>query len=144
MSGTPDQLDRVTPVELAHEDVDPIVGPGAGATADDIRLNRKLASAPVDQDAEEDTARPAEVGAFIECGSHRAAGIEDIVHDDHRAVVEVGETGLAHHRPGADGLEIVAVEGDVELPDRHLGPFRLLDEPPEPARQLDAPALDAD
>ena len=55
-----------------------------------------------------------------------------------RARVE--EEGLA----GADGLQVVPIEGDVELPERHRDALGALDQLADPLGQLDAPALDAD
>ncbi len=58
--------------------------------------------------------------------------------------VEIGEAGLAHHRPGADGLEIVSIEGDVELAAGEVRAFGGIDQALQSVGQLDAAALDAD
>ena len=103
-----------------------------------------MAAAAVDQHAEEYAAGPAEVGALVERRAHRAARVEHVVHDDDRAAVEVGKHRLAHHRPGADGLQVVAIESDVELAGGDAGAFGLIDQALEPVGQLHAAALDAD
>ena len=46
---------------------------------------------------------------------------------------EVGETGLTDDGSWPHGLEIVAVERDVELAQRHLDAFRLSDEGSQPS-----------
>ena len=58
--------------------------------------------------------------------------------------VEVGQPGLADDGPWPDGLEVVAIEGDVELADGNGGAFGLIDEALQAVGQLDAAALDAD
>src|SRR6185295_13774358 len=88
-AGTPmsasHQLDGVAPVELGDEDVHPIAGPGPHRHPHDVRLDRELAPAAVDQHAEEDAARAAEVGALVERRAHGAPGVEHVIHDHHGA-----------------------------------------------------------
>jgi len=144
LTSAPYQLDRVAAVELGDEDVDPVAGPGAHRGPDDVSLDRQLPAAAVNQDAEQDPPRPAEVGALIQRGAHRAAGVEHVVHDHDRAAVEVGQARLAHDGSRPDGLQIVAVEGDVELSAGNTGAFGLVDEALEAVGQLDAAPLDAD
>ena len=104
------------PSSSLDEHVHPVAGRRCSTVVpDDVGLDRQLAAAAVDEHAEQDAARPAEVGALVERGADGAAGVEHVVDDHHGAAVEVGQPGLAHHRPGADGLEIVAIERDVEL-----------------------------
>src|SRR4029453_17107572 len=72
------------------------------------------------------------------------AGVENIVHDDDVTVVEIRKAGFPDDRTGTDGLQVVAIQSDVELSNGDLGAFGLLDQPANPGRQLDAPALDTD
>src|SRR4051794_11912413 len=74
----PHQLDGVASVELGDEDINAIARPGAHGGPHDVRLNRELAAAAVDEHAEEDPARATEVGAFVEGGSHGAAGVQHV------------------------------------------------------------------
>ncbi len=55
-----------------------------------------------------------------------------------------GQPGLAHDGPGPDGLEVVAIEGDVELADGDGAAFGMIDEALQAVGQLDAAALDPD
>ena len=105
----------------------------------------KFPPAAVDEHAEEDPLGAAEVGELVEGGADGPAGVEDVVHDDDGAAVErAGQVRLPDHGADADGLEVVAIEGDVELAARHLHAFGRLDQASEPLGELDAPALDAD
>ena len=81
----PHQLDRVAAVELGDEHIHPVAGAGAHRGAHDVGLDRQLAAAAVDEHAEQDPPRPAEVGALVERGADGAAGIEHVVDDDHGA-----------------------------------------------------------
>src|SRR2546430_4258814 len=65
LTSAPYQLDRIAAVELGDEDVDPVARAGAHRGPDDVSLDRQLPAAAVDQDAEQDPPRPAEVGALI-------------------------------------------------------------------------------
>ena len=127
---------RPSSSETQH--VHPVARAGGHLVPDDVGLDRQLAAAAVDQDAEQDPARTPEVGELVERGPHGAAGVEHIVHDDDGLAVEVGEAGLADHRPGADGLEIVSVERDVELAAGDLEPSDWVDEALQPVGELDA------
>ncbi len=79
------QVDRVAPVELLDADVDPVAGLARHRQADDVGLDRQLAAAAVDQHAEQDAARPAEVGELVERGPHGPPGVEHVVDDDARS-----------------------------------------------------------
>src|SRR6476661_1218267 len=142
LTSAPHQLDGVAAVQLGHEHVHPVAGAGAHGGADDIGLDRQLAAATVDQHAEEDAARPAEVGALVECRAHGAAGVQHVVHDDDRTAVEIGEPRFADHGAGADGLEVVAIQGDIQLAAGDLGALGLIDLALETIGQLDSAPLD--
>src|SRR5215210_3021603 len=74
------QLDRVAAVELRHEHVHAILGSGRGGRADDVRLDRQLTAAAVDQHAQQDAPGAAEIGALVECRSHCAARIQHVIY----------------------------------------------------------------
>ena len=59
------------------------------ADPDDVGLDRQFPAAAVDQHAEEDPPGPAEVGALVEGGAHRPAGVEHVVHDDDGLAVQL-------------------------------------------------------
>ncbi len=86
--------------------------------AHDVGLDRELAAAAIDQHAEQDAARAAEVGALVERRAHGAAGVEHVVHDHDGLAVEIGEAGLAHDGPRSDRLQVVAIERDVQFAPR--------------------------
>ena len=113
--------------------------------ADDVRVDWKLASSAIDEDRERDPRGPAEIGELVERRAHGAAGVENIV-DDHdvHALDSPRQTRRADNRSRADGLEVVAVERDVERALRNLDSFALFDESDEPAGELHAATLNSD
>src|SRR5262249_52178952 len=81
----------------------------------------------------------------------RAAGVEDVVDQDHGHPLEREvEAGRAHERLrvprrlAAADVDVVAVEGDVELPERDLRAGELLDALAEPLRERHAAGVDTD
>src|SRR5438093_50549 len=72
---------------------------GGQVLADEIRADRQLAVAPVDQDRELDGRRAPEVDQRIERRANRPAGVEDVV-DEHDRLVLDGErdVGAANDR----------------------------------------------
>jgi hypothetical protein len=83
--------------------------------------------------------------------SDRAAGVEDVVDEDagHSLEREVESRG-ADERLGVRGrlagadVDVVAVERDVELAERHLGARQRVDPPAQTLSERDAPRVDAD
>src|SRR6476659_6108633 len=81
----------------------------------------------------------------------RAAGVEDVVDEDagHPLEWEV-ERRRAHERLrvprrlAAANVDVVAVEGDVQLAEGDLGAGELRDPPAQPLRERDAARVDAD
>src|SRR2546426_6079602 len=89
--------------------------------------------------------RASEVRELVEGGPHGAAGIQHIVHDHDVFAGEVAwNTGLADHGLRADGLEVVAIQRDVEGAAGNGHALVFLDQPGDPLGELDAAALDAD
>ena len=94
---------------------------------------------------------PAVVEERLDGGADRASGVEDVVDEDARHPLERElERGRAddrlrvQRRLAAAHLDVVAVEGDVELAERKLDAGALGDQPAEALRERDAAAVDAD
>ena len=91
--------------------------------------------AAVCEDGELHPLRAAVLEERVDRRADRAARVEDVVDEDHRAPLEVEvELRVAHERlraarclPGAH-VHVVAVEGDVELSERQFLAGALLDE----------------
>ena len=105
----------------------------------------------VDEHGELDARRPAAVEQRLDRGADRAAGIEDVVHQDDRPPLEQevelrgADDRLRCERSLAatDG-DVVAVEGDVDGAERGLDSGALLDQAREPPRERYASGLDPD
>ena len=139
--------DLVDPVGLLEADEDALVARGRQVLADVVGADRELAVAAVGEHGELDPGRAAVVEQGVDRRPHGAAGEEDVVDEDHGAAVEVEvEVGGVDDRLGA-GLaagEVVAVEGDVEVAERHLGAGELADERVQAAGEDGAAGVDAD
>src|SRR5690606_19530680 len=96
--------------------------------------------------AEVDTRWAAEVGELVEGGADGAAGVDDVVHDDYGSAIDAagGQPCLADDRPWSDGHEVIAVECDIEGPDRDRGTFGALDLGGEALGEVDAAAVDTE
>ena len=87
----------------------------------------------------------------VDRSADRAARVEDVVDEDHRAALDVEvELRVAHDRLRAARrlasahVHVVAVEGDVELAELELDPGALLDQSPEAVCERDPARVDAD
>src|SRR2546425_589084 len=139
------QVHLVLPIDLLDQHVDPLVRVELHLLAHDVGLDRQLAAAAVHEHAQRDALGAPEVGELVERGADGAAGVEHVVHDDDVLAREVArDAGLPDHGLRAHGLEVVAVQGDVEgaAGDEHALFF--LDELGDPLGELDAAPLDAD
>ena len=113
--------------------------------ADDVRLDRQLASAAVDQHGQRDARRPAEVGELVERGADRASGVEHVVDDHDVLAVDVDrDLRLPDDRTRSDRLQVVAIERDVERALWHVGLLAFDDRGYDLRRELNAAALNAD
>ena len=95
---------------------------------------------------EGDAPRPAEVGELVERGANRPARVEHVVDDDDVLAVDVDrDLRLSDDRSRSDGLQVVAIERDVE---RALRERRAFSRSPmrgyDLRRELNAAALNAD
>ena len=120
---------------------------GRQVLADVVGADRQLAVAAVAEHRELHPLRAAVVEERLDRGPHRAAGEEDVVDEDDGAAgeveVDVGgvDDRLRRRRLGAD---VVAVEGDVDVADRHLGAGQLADQGVQAAGDQRAASVDAD
>src|SRR6266581_4080887 len=139
------QVHLVLSVQLFDEHVHALAAVHLDLLAHDVGLDRQLAAAAVHQHAQRDALGAPEVGELVERGADGAAGVEHVVHDDDVFPREVArDAGLPDHGLGAHGLEVVAVQGDVEGAAGHEHALFLLDELGDPLGELDAAPLDAD
>jgi hypothetical protein len=106
-------------------------------------LNWQFPPAAIDQHAQEDAGRPAEVGQLIERSAHSASGITHIIDNDHSAIIDAvdRQPGLAQNRTRPDRRQIVAIECDVQSADWRTGSFGALDLISESISKLNASAL---
>ena len=134
-------------VQLLDPHVHPLLARGRQVLADIVGANRELAVATVDEHRELHPLGTPVVEQGVDRRPHGAAGEQDVVHEHHGAPVEVEvEVRGMDHRPGA-GLavvDVVAVERDVEVAERHLEPGQLADQRMQPLAQDGAAGVDAD
>jgi hypothetical protein len=110
-----------------------------------IGPDRQLAVAPVDEDREANGARPPELAQRVEGGPYGPARVQHVVDEDDRLALDLeGQVGALDDRRFTEPGEVVAVEGDIERPDRQ--PFALVlgDRIRQSVGQRHAAALDAD
>src|SRR5882757_2512800 len=137
----------VDAVDLLQPHVHPLLAGGGQVLADVIGAEGKLAVAAVAEDGELDPLGAAVVEEGLDRGADRAAGEEDVIDQDDRALgkVEV-DVGVVDDRlrGGGAGADIVAVEGDVDVADRQVGACQLTEESVEATGQDRAAGVDAD
>ena len=123
--------------------MDPLVPRGRQVLAHVVGPDRQLAVAAIDEHGQAHRSRPTELGQRVEGRTDRSAGVEDVVdqHDD--AVVDpaVGNLG-APGSPDRVAAQVVAMERDVELADRDVGPLDLGDRRSETVRERDSARWD--
>src|SRR5258706_1585626 len=106
--------DAVLTVVLSQAHGDGFAARGRQVLADVVRAYRDLAVAALDATRQLDRGRPAQVDDRVEGGSDGAAGDEDVVHQDHRLVLDrEPDVGAPHHRAAAHA-EGVSIQADVE------------------------------
>jgi hypothetical protein len=103
--------------------------------------------AAVGEHRELDAGRSPVVEQGVDRRAHRTPREQDVVDEHHRAPVELEievrgvDDGL---RPGLAARQIVAVERDVDVAERHLGPGELADERVQAAGEDRTAGVDAD
>ena len=120
--------------------------------ADVVRADRQLAVAAVGEHGQLDALGPAVVEERVDRRADRPAGVEDVVDEDARHSLEreverrrADERLRVPRRLAAAHVDVVAVEGDVELAERDLGRrSSSLDPAAQPLRERHAARVDAD
>ena len=100
-----------------------LVAGGRQVLADEVRADRQFPVATIAEHRKLDARRPAVIEERVDRGPDGAAGEKDVVDQDYGAVFEREvEPGRVDHRLAVNraGLQIVSVEGDVDLADRNL------------------------
>jgi hypothetical protein len=82
----------------------------------------------------------------VDRGPDGAPGVEDVVHEDHRALLDVEvEDRVADHRERAPAdADVVAVEGDVHAAERRRGARVLADQAGQALGERHPSGVDAD
>src|SRR5262249_51212817 len=149
--GLADEDDPVDLVDLEQLQLDALAARRGQVLADVVGPDRQLAVSAVGEHGELDPGRSAVLEERVDRGAHRAAGVEDVVDEDHSAVLEVevelrvADDWLAPAwRAPLAHVDVVAVEGDVELAEVELDAGALRDQAPQPLRERDAARVDAD
>jgi hypothetical protein len=143
--------DAVDLVDLDELHLDALVAGGGQVLADVVGTDRKLAVAAVGKDGELHPLRTAVAEERLDRGPDRAAGVEDVVDEHTRHALEREiERGRADERlrvprrlSGAN-VDVVTVEGDVELAEGDLGPAQLGDAVAQPLGERHTARVDAD
>src|SRR5437867_3850757 len=139
------QLHQILPIDLLYQHVHALPAVHLHLLADNVRLDRQLATAAVDEHAQRNPFGAPKVRELVERGPNGAAGVQHVVHDHHVLAGEIaGDAGLSDDRLRAHGLEVVAIQGDVEgaAGDDHA--LVRLDLLGDPFGELHAAPLDAD
>src|SRR5712691_3681187 len=133
LSGNDHRL--VDAVLLLHQHLDALGVRGRHVLADVVGADRKLAVAPIDEHGELDRARPPEIHHRVHRGAGGAPMVDDVVDEDDDLSPDVRHVaGRGLVRCGS-GLEVVAVQRDVEPPKRHPRVLELRERAREPLRE---------
>jgi aminopeptidase len=131
--------------------VDALVAVGGKVLADVVGPDRQLAVAAVGEHCELDARRAAVVEQRLDRRADRAAGVEDIVHEhaghpvEREVELRVPDERLSVLRGlTAAHVDVVAVEGDVELSERDLATGEVGDPTPKAVRERDTSRVDPD
>jgi hypothetical protein len=102
-------------VELIDHHVNAIARLDEHALADDIRMDGKLSPAPIDKHREGNSGGTSEIRQLVERGAHSAPGVKDVIDDDDvHSLNAPWKARRSNNGARADGLQIVAVERNVE------------------------------
>ena len=137
-----DTVVAVVDLPQAHPHV--LGGLGREVLAHEVGADRELAVPSVHEDRELDGARPSELVQGLERRSYRPPGEQDVVDEDHDPAGDVHrDLGRAEglHPPQPD---VVAVEGDVDRPDRDRLALETLDRLRQPAGDGDTTRVEPD
>src|SRR5262249_9744811 len=131
--------------------LDALLAGGREVLADVVGADRELAVAAIGEDGELDAGRTAVFEQRVDRSADGAAGGEDVVDEDHGAALEVGgalrvaddRLPAARCLPVAD-VDVVSVEGDVELAELELDARAFLDQAAQALRKRHAARVDPD
>src|SRR5688500_15332401 len=102
-------------VEFRDQHIDTLRRADRDLLSDYVGVDRQLSSAAIDQHRQRDRCRTPEVGELVEGRPDRTSGIENNVHDDDVFAIEAPRKVRGpYDRARSDGLQVVAVQGDVE------------------------------
>src|SRR5262245_56444748 len=146
-----DEQDAIDLVHLDELDLDALLARGGQVLADVVRADRQLAVAAVGEHGQLDALGPAVAEERVDRRADRSARVEDVVDEHARHPLEreverrrADERLRVPGRLAAPDVDVVAVEGDVELAERDLGPAQLVDAPAEPLGERHSACVDAD
>src|SRR6266508_3380449 len=138
-------------VDLDELHLDSLAAGGREVLADVVGADRQLAVAAVGEHRQLHLGGPAVGEEGLDRGANGAARVEHVVDEDHRLPLEREvETRGAHdrlralRRLSAAHVDVVAVEGDVDLAEERRGAGALLDQAAEPLRKWHAARVNAD
>src|SRR5436305_7154448 len=145
------QYDLVDLVDLDELHVNALVAVSREVLANVVRADRQLAVAAVGQHGELHARGAAVVEERLDCGANRAPRVEDVVegHAGHAVECEVelrvaDERLRVLRRLAAADVDVVAVEGDVELAERDFAAREVGDPPAQALGERDAAGMDPD
>src|SRR5215208_236552 len=139
-------------VDLDELHLDALVAGRRQVLADVVGTDRKLSVTAIDEARELHARGTTVIEERVDRGANRAAGVEDVVDGDARPSAERElELAVADDRlrvewrlsPTSD-VDVVAVEGDVERPEREFDVGSLGDQPPKPMGDRDSACMDPD
>src|SRR5919204_3339515 len=138
-------------VDLDELHLDALAAGGREVLADVVGADRQLAVAAVGQHGQLNLRGSTVCEQRLDRGPDRPSRVEDVVDEDHRLALEReveprgaddGLRALRRLRPA--NVDVVAMEGDVDLAEERRNARALLDQPAEPLRKRHAAGVDAD
>jgi hypothetical protein len=140
-----DELNLFVVVYFLKFYFDDLSAAGGYVFADVGSFDGQFAMAAVDEDGELNAARTAMVKEGVECGADGAAGVENIVAENHVAAIDVkAERALSYDGTDIMRGEVVAIETNVKHACVDGAFFDSGDELGEALGEWNASALDAD
>jgi len=143
------EQDLVDLIDLDELHLDALAAGGGQVLAHVVGADRKLSVATVCEHSELHPGRAAVVEERLHRGADRSSGVEDVVDEDAgHALERKVELRRTNERLGALGrltgahLDVVPIEGDVEVAERELLAAELRDPRPEPLRERHPARLD--
>src|SRR4030088_3381712 len=98
---------------------------GRHVLANEVRPDGQLAVPAVDEAQQLDRARAAEIDQRVGRRANGASGVQDVVYENDGLVGDVDRDRRRAQRAGCALVDVVAVEGDVQLAERGSFTFEL-------------------